>query len=215
VTNYSHTQAAQLLDESPDFGTVGGNFLRNLGSAHNHRRVLHEEAEDPAKADVGGIAGFRGWGPCFNTSCFWFLDAGIMRERGEKHKQRHLLLRTLGSPEKTLALHRGYAQAHVCGVGGVGEEADGNKIDAGFGVGANVFETDAAGALNRDAALQFCAAVYGAAHVFGGHVIEQNGFRAVGEGLLQLGHGTNFYFDWLRAATVAKSAFLRWNGFAG
>ena len=112
-------------------------------------------------------------------------------------------------------LHRGYAQAHVCGMGRVGEEADGNKIDASFGVGANIFETDAAGAFDGNARFVFRAALYGAAHVFGGHVVEENGFRAVGKSIFQLGHGAHFYFDGLRAATIAKGAFERGNDSAG
>src|ERR1700730_3954117 len=63
-------------------------------------------------------------------------------------------------------LHRSYAQAHVGCVGGVSKQADGDEIDAGFGIGANVFETDAARALDGDAGIKLGAAFYCAAHVF-------------------------------------------------
>ena len=38
-----------------------------------------------------------------------------------------------------------YVHADVQGLDGVGERADGNQIDAGFGDGGDVFEGDAAG----------------------------------------------------------------------
>ena len=46
--------------------------------------MLHEEANNAAEADVGGVAGSRGRVACFHTSFSYFLDAGIMREYGEK-----------------------------------------------------------------------------------------------------------------------------------
>ncbi len=55
--------------------------------------------------------------------------------------------------EGKLGLNRDYSEAHVYGVGGVSQETDGNEIYASFGVGADVLETNAAGALDGYAAV--------------------------------------------------------------
>jgi hypothetical protein len=55
MSGHVYSQAAQLLNEAPDFGAVGGNVLRDLGPAHDHRGVSHEQAHDLAKADVGTL----------------------------------------------------------------------------------------------------------------------------------------------------------------
>jgi hypothetical protein len=76
-------QAAQLLDEAPDFGAAGGNFLSDFGAADHDGRVLHEEADDATETDVGGLG--RGsarteWLTCAN--CGGLADAEIMRDSG-------------------------------------------------------------------------------------------------------------------------------------
>jgi hypothetical protein len=45
-----HSEAAQLLDEPPDFGAVRRNFLRNLRAAHHYRGVLNEKVDDAPKS---------------------------------------------------------------------------------------------------------------------------------------------------------------------
>ena len=53
-------------------------------------------------------------------------------------------------------LSRGYnAEAHVGSVRRVGQKANRDKVDAGFGVGADIFEAIAARALVGDAATRF------------------------------------------------------------
>ena len=86
-------------------------------------------------------------------------------------------------------------------------EADGNKIDTGIGVGANIFQADSAGAFQRDAALELGATLDGAAHVFGRHVIEQDSFGAVRQRFVEFLKRAHFYLDGLRAATVANCTF--------
>ena len=55
MSGHIHTQAAQLLNQPPDFGAVRGNFLRDLGAAHDDGGVLHQQAHDAAEANVGGL----------------------------------------------------------------------------------------------------------------------------------------------------------------
>lgn len=50
-----HTQPAELLDQPPDFRAAGRNFLRDLGSAHDYRRVLHQEPDDETQAQIGRL----------------------------------------------------------------------------------------------------------------------------------------------------------------
>ena len=105
------------------------------------------------------------------------------------------------------------AHAHVCSVGGVGEEADRNEIDSSFGIHSDIFQTDAARAFHRNAPLRLLnvgpsAALDGALHVFWGHVIQKNRLGPVGESDLDFLQGADFNFDGLRAAAVAVSAWL-------
>src|SRR5271156_4199546 len=86
-----HTEAAQLLNETPDFGTIGRNLLRDFCSADDDGGMLHQEAHDAAEANVGGLlrvfagAGLRGqwarrpgWGS--------LPDAGIMLQMRGNNK---------------------------------------------------------------------------------------------------------------------------------
>jgi len=63
--------------------------------------------------------------------------------------------------------------AHIHGQGRVSEKTDGNKIDAGLGVGADIFQTNSARAFQGNAAFKLGATLDRAPHVFGRHVIEQ------------------------------------------
>ncbi len=84
------------------------------------------------------------------------------------------------------------------------EQADGDEIDTGVGVGANIFQTNSAGAFQGNSALEMGAALDGAANVFGRHVIEEDGFGAMRERILEILGRAHFYLDGLRAATVAN-----------
>ncbi len=55
-----HAQAAQLLNQAPDFGAVGRNFLGDLRAADHDGGVLHQQAHDAAQAQVGGLRLVRG-----------------------------------------------------------------------------------------------------------------------------------------------------------
>lgn len=86
MARHIHAQAAQLLNQPPDFGAVRRNLLRDFGSANYDGGIFHQETDDAAQADIGGVAGFCGRVTRFRTSCLGFLDAGIMRDAGRKHK---------------------------------------------------------------------------------------------------------------------------------
>lgn len=51
------SEAAQLLDQAPDFGAAGADFFGDFCSARDHGRVIHQEANDAAQAHVGGLVG--------------------------------------------------------------------------------------------------------------------------------------------------------------
>jgi hypothetical protein len=55
MPRYIHSQASQLLNQTPDLGTVGRNLLRDLRATRHDCRVLHQQAHDSAQADVGGL----------------------------------------------------------------------------------------------------------------------------------------------------------------
>jgi hypothetical protein len=50
-----HTQAAQLLYQTPHFRTVGRNFLGDFGSADDDRGVFHQQAHDAAQPQVSRL----------------------------------------------------------------------------------------------------------------------------------------------------------------
>jgi hypothetical protein len=81
MSRYIHTESAQLLDQTPDFRAVRRDFLRDLGATYYDGRVLRQQTHNTTEANVGrlGITGFRGQTDLACTSCFGFLDAGIMR----------------------------------------------------------------------------------------------------------------------------------------
>jgi hypothetical protein len=72
-----------LLNQTPYFGTIGRDFLGNLGSAGDHGSVLHQQTHDAAEPEVGGLWLVRCWQFCARspfTSFGDFGDAEIMRE---------------------------------------------------------------------------------------------------------------------------------------
>lgn len=99
------------------------------------------------------------------------------------------------------------AQTHVHSGCGVSKCANRDEIYASFGVGANIFEVDSAGCLQRDAAVRLRTPLYGLAHIVRAHVIEQDRFCAEFESLLQFRKAANLDLDGLCAATVAVGAF--------
>ena len=52
-----HAQRTQLLDEAPDLGARNVKVAGEFSSAHNHRGVIHQQADDPAKAGVAEMSG--------------------------------------------------------------------------------------------------------------------------------------------------------------
>ncbi len=78
-----HTQAPQLLNQTPDFGAVGRNLLGDLGSADHHSGVFHQQTDDAAQPEIGRLWLVRRG--CFGprrllASCAVLWDAEIMRE---------------------------------------------------------------------------------------------------------------------------------------
>ena len=79
------SQRAQLLDQAPNFRAAGRNLFRNLGAAHHHHRVLHQQAHDVPQANVGGLR-FVGSSRSLarrdspHAICAGLSDEGIMRE---------------------------------------------------------------------------------------------------------------------------------------
>jgi hypothetical protein len=50
-----HAQTAQLLNQSPHFGAVGGNLLGNLGAADDNRSALHQQTHNAAETEIGSL----------------------------------------------------------------------------------------------------------------------------------------------------------------
>ncbi len=86
----------------------------------------------------------------------------------------------------------GDAHGEVDGGGGVGERADRDEVDASFGVGANGFEGHSAGSFDGHAGECGADLLDGFFDGGGGHVIEQDGFGAAGDGLVELVLRTDF-----------------------
>src|SRR5213593_296766 len=107
------------------------------------------------------------------------------------------------------ALSGGNAQAHVYCRGGMSQSADGNKIHASVGIGADVFEIDAAGALEWNAAVGFAAPLNCGTHIRDVHVVEQDGFGAKSECVFEFRKRAHFNFDRLRTPAVAMRALKR------
>ncbi len=95
----------------------------------------------------------------------------------------------------------------------MGQRADGDEVHAGFGVGANVGEVDAARSFQRDLAVELSDALDGLANLFRRHVVEQDGFGAMLQRLLEFFQRAHFDFDrqarcdvWLSAVSSACTA---------
>jgi len=98
----------------------------------------------------------------------------------------------------------------------VGERADADEVDSGFGVGADVGENDAAGGFGGDplrgtvlgvGSVCFLADAFdGSLDLLGGHVVEENGFGTVGECLLELVRGAHLDLNALAFSAVLKGA---------
>src|SRR5690242_19312132 len=95
------------------------------------------------------------------------------------------------------------------------ERAHRDEVHARFGVGTNIAQINAPGALERYAALTAGNVLHGLAHVFDGHVIEQNGFGIVLQGFVQFSQAANLYFDRLFTSTIGMGAVQRFADAAG
>ena len=83
---YVYAETEQLLNESPNLGAIRGNFLRDFCATDDYGGVLHHQANNAAKASVGGLLAGRRVGPRLGfTNCCSALDAGIMRESLENN----------------------------------------------------------------------------------------------------------------------------------
>src|SRR5579864_1609508 len=99
------------------------------------------------------------------------------------------------------------AQAHVYRGRGVSKGTDGNEVHTGFGIGANIFQINPARALQRNAPFRLRTALDGRSDVRNRHVVEQNGFAAIGERFFQFRQTPDFHFNRLGAAPVAMRPF--------
>ena len=91
VSGDVHAEAAQLLNQAPDFRAVGGDFLGDLGAADDDGGVLHEQAHDAAEAHIGGC-GWCGAGVLTAQTrgsriVPVLADAEIMRESPQNNKR--------------------------------------------------------------------------------------------------------------------------------
>jgi len=54
MAGHIDSQAAQLLNQTPDFRAVRRDFLRDFWCADHDCGVLHQQAHDAAEANIGG-----------------------------------------------------------------------------------------------------------------------------------------------------------------
>ena len=97
----------------------------------------------------------------------------------------------------------------VGGLGGVGERAHADEVHARLGIGADVFEHDAAGGFGGNPALGLPAvsvldALHRPADLGGRHVVEQDGFGAMSERLFKLLRGAHFHLHALAQAGASQ-----------
>ena len=94
MTSDIDTEAAQLLNQTPDFRTIGGNFLRDFRSADNESGVLHQQAHDAAQTKIGGLfVKRRSECPRQPTASDWCRprNVGIMRESLKNNNRQRKL----------------------------------------------------------------------------------------------------------------------------
>ena len=75
-----NTQAAKLLDQTPDFGTSGADFVGDFRAADDDRSVVGQQANNAPETRVGFLGRGRNLAAGFGEA----LDAGIMREQRGK-----------------------------------------------------------------------------------------------------------------------------------
>src|SRR5437016_2025802 len=59
IACHVNPEAAQLLKQSPDFGTAGRNFLGDRGAADYDRGMFHQQANDVTEAEINGLGLMR------------------------------------------------------------------------------------------------------------------------------------------------------------
>ncbi len=127
----------------------------------------------------------------------WWGDRGCEEDkyRGLSTARRTMML-SVASVEMTyfFGLSRNFrlgevggdAHAEVDGDGGVGEGADGDEVDPGEGVVADGLEVHVAGGLDGDVGQGGADLLDRLFDGGGGHVVEQDGLGAAGDGLVEL-----------------------------
>jgi hypothetical protein len=90
MPRHVYSQAPQLLDKPPHFRASRGNLLRDLGPAHYHHRMLHQQAYNSPETNIGRWLRMsrrrllpRGFAPLHWSL---FRDAGIIRELPSNNK---------------------------------------------------------------------------------------------------------------------------------
>lgn len=98
VSGDFHSELAQVLHQSPDFGATGPKLRSKLGSAYDDRRMVNENSYDASQMNIALWAG-RWWRLCFSlrsTFLCSLCDAEIMRDNFAKDNESHRL--TPGRP---------------------------------------------------------------------------------------------------------------------
>src|SRR5580700_7720481 len=62
MSRHIDSKGSQLLDQSPDFGARDAKFTGNLGTADHNGCVIHEQADNAAKACVSLLRRCRNLG---------------------------------------------------------------------------------------------------------------------------------------------------------
>ena len=88
-----NSQRAQLLHQTPDFGAASANLVGNLGAAHDHGSVIHQQAHNPPQTQIRPLRRRLVWSRRLaravlleSGSVASFVMQRIMRERDRKNK---------------------------------------------------------------------------------------------------------------------------------
>ncbi len=171
----------------------------------NHSRVLHQEANDEAETQVGGlrlVAAGNAFGRSRRASFADVGDAEIIREYTAKRQSDR------DSAACVSIAHAVTTRMLISArLRGMSKRSDRDEMDSCLCIGADIFRGECRPNIRGEFATVFLKSLRAVfdrvADIFGRHMVEQEGLGAVDERPLELVECADFDLDGLRAATVA------------
>ena len=92
------SQRAQLLYQTPHLGAARTNLVGNLGAAHDHGSVVHQQAHNPPQAQIRPLRRRIAWPRATRPRSLPEFDCGFFRNAenyaGERQKEQIWMLLT-------------------------------------------------------------------------------------------------------------------------